>query len=116
MLVAGIVAFVLVWFTLSSLLFSFLPPPQRRVRTRSRRRGGYIKPPASSTQKATVIQRPWAQDRSVSFSSSLAPGDPSGGLATRLTQPPPNRPTVPGSSGNATAEAGESGVPLGDAA
>ncbi len=81
---------------------------------RSRRRGGDLRLLASLEPSRTVtFTSDRIRRRGGSFRFSSAPGDPSGGLATRLTLARANSSIGPGSSGLGTAAPGGSGLPRG---
>lgn len=126
MILAFIVGFVIAW------LFGWLPPSfvvpalfilgfiaraaPRRDRGQSRRRGGYVKPPASLTQNPGTTP-PRSEPAATVYSSSLS----ARGTAWEDEVIPPtpaemSRLIALGWFGNATGVPGASGVPHGDAA
>ena len=106
-LVAGLAAFSLVVLLLCSVLPVWLE--LRRHNHRSRRRGGYLRPPASAPMRDGGQRTP-GTGTTAPISSSSRPG-----LASAVTGYLPlrvhrSRPTAPTSSGNATGVAGASGA------
>jgi hypothetical protein len=121
-----IVGFVIAW------LFGWLPPSfvvpalfilgfvarvaPRRDRGRARRRGGYVKPPASLTQNPATIPPQSERVATGSFSSSSALGTAWEGEVIPPTPAEMSRLIALGWFGNAMGVPGASGVPHGDAA
>ena len=88
-----------------------LSPLTRALRSRRRRHGGYVKPPASDSTKAGGVPTP-ATATTARTSSSPPPGLRSVAVVTPLEQVRPSRPTVPGLSGDGTADRGGNGERL----
>lgn len=112
-IVAGSVALLLAL----ALLYSWLTTPPRlesRRRGRDRRRGGYIKPPASSTQNPVTTYTIAGTRTTEDYCSSLgALGDRRAGSEILRTRLEASRNGEDGSSTSATARAGANGAQRG---
>jgi len=106
-LVAGLAAFALAVLLLCSVLPVWLE--LRRHNHRSRRRGGYLRPPASAPMRDGGQRTP-GTGTTAPISSYSRPGLASVARDILLPPLPPSRPTAHTSSGNATGVAGASGA------
>jgi hypothetical protein len=110
-LLAFAIALALIWLAFGwfCFLLTRTGAPARRARTRSRRRGGYVKPPASPiASRGTTLTRS-EQETTASFSSPYPPGGLSEDWVGRRLLRDPSRLTGRGWSTVGTAEAGKNG-------
>jgi hypothetical protein len=109
-------ALLLLWVALPLFWFLLAFTLGTGERFRARRRGGYVKPPASLTSRAAATPLRPERETTVYTSSRSVPGDPLAGSVILAARAQRSKPTALGFSGKETAARGESGVRRGSAA
>jgi len=105
-----LIVFAGIWFAFACFLF-FSVMWATRPASRARRRGGYIKPPASHTTNRAATLPPRVPVTMGSTSSRFSLGDQLAGSAILAARRQASKPTAHTSFGGATGDHGASGVP-----